>query len=405
MEKISGYIDKNRKVVGDFLFVVIVSAGGFFFSPKESSVVYDYTFRIAEALTHGRLGLSEHPSWLSELVPFGGQYFSVFPLGSVLTMVPWAVLKNLSIISALPTRPLLAIIALLIGAFSFLICSFYRVSLPRRILLSLFPLFGTWAWANLAFSGAWQLALGFAMVGELGALYFTICRKNPFLAGLFFALAFGNRTEIIATLPIFLYLLWRSSEGVSRKEFFIQGTLFLLVPFILGIATLGYNFVRFSSPFDFGYSRIPGILNEAGYSGSFFSFHAISDNFQEMLIQGWKRISAFPYFIPSGWGGSIFLFCPFLFLLFRKGAKDKIVKWSAWVAILILTFILWLHGNAGGWQVSYRYAMILIPWMLVIFLENGKSKLSWVEIVLFAVSFSISAYTFYIFTWTNLMTL
>jgi hypothetical protein len=30
-------------------------------------------------------------------------------------------------------------------------------SLGRRILLALFPIFGTWTWCNLGFGGAWQV--------------------------------------------------------------------------------------------------------------------------------------------------------------------------------------------------------------------------------------------------------
>jgi hypothetical protein len=56
-------------------------------------------------------------------------------------------------------------------------------------------------------ASAWQLALGFAMVGELGAIYFTVFNRRPLLAGAFFALAFGNRTEVLLTAPIFMFLL------------------------------------------------------------------------------------------------------------------------------------------------------------------------------------------------------
>ena len=63
-------------------------------------------------------------------------------------------------------------------------------------------------WANETMAGAWQLALGWAMLGELGAIYYTVYDRRPFLAGLFFALAFGNRTEILLTAPIFMFLLF-----------------------------------------------------------------------------------------------------------------------------------------------------------------------------------------------------
>ncbi len=57
--------------------------------------------------------------------------------------------------------------------------------------------------------GAWQIALGLALLGETAALYFTLVRPSPFLAGAFFTLAFGNRTELLLTAPFFLYFFWR----------------------------------------------------------------------------------------------------------------------------------------------------------------------------------------------------
>ena len=46
-------------------------------------------------------------------------------------------------------------------------------------------LFGTWTWTNVTLGGAWQLALGFALVGELGAIYFTVYNRKPLVAGAF----------------------------------------------------------------------------------------------------------------------------------------------------------------------------------------------------------------------------
>ena len=54
------------------------------------------------------------------------------------------------------------------------------------------------------------------MLGELGALYFTLVRPRPLAAGAFFALAFGNRTELILTAPVFLYLLANRTISDSK---------------------------------------------------------------------------------------------------------------------------------------------------------------------------------------------
>jgi hypothetical protein len=111
-----------------------------------------------------------------------------------------------------------------------------------------------------------------------------------------------------------------------------------------------------------------------------------------------RYIPEFPFLQPDPFGCSIFLASPFLFLLFREGGKHKLM---AWVAIGLLTLILWCHGNPGGWQFSYRYAMILLPWMFLLLVGNGPRRVSATEAVLFAVSIAINAMAVYEFLWTE----
>lgn len=417
---------RSAHPVSEKIFLLGSALGTFVvycFSNPKPTWFYDYTYRIAEAILQGRLGLAETPPpWLNEMVPCGGEWYSVFPLGSVLTMIPLALLKAVHWIDRFPGGLVAAAAAGGTAAIFFLLSSRHGDALGRRLMLAFLPVLGTWAWANLAFAGAWQIALGFAVLGEAGALYFTLVRRRPLIAGLFFALAFGNRTEIILTAPIFVYFLTReddasedrlgAGEGKSGGWKSLLQSLweqrraaarFLISPFLLGVLTLAYNYARFSSPFDFGYARIPGVLQEPWYRHGIFSVRAIPENARQMLFEGWRRMDRYPYLVPTGFGGSIFLSCPFLLLLFRRGARDKAAKGAAWIAIVVLTFVLWCHGNPGGWQYSYRYAMVLIPWMFLVLDENGSGKISAAEMALFSVSVAINAYATYLFLWTNTM--
>src|SRR5205085_1739167 len=159
----------------------------FYLSIKATQQHFDYTSRIASALLEGHVGLQKPaPSWLNEMVPQNGHYYSVF-------------------------------------------------------------------------------ALGIAFLGEIAALYFVLVDPRPVIAGAFFALAIGNRTEIALCLPIFLYLLLKQAvpeaKGLSalaqharqKSRMFIY---FLIVPVALGLLTALYNYARFHSFFDFGYSHI-----------------------------------------------------------------------------------------------------------------------------------------------------
>jgi hypothetical protein len=171
---------------------------------------------------------------------------------------------------------------------------------------------------------------------------------------------------------------------------------------ILGLLTAAYNYSRFHSMFDFGYARIPNVLNEPWYQHGLFSLHSIPRNMHSMLFAGWgKLLPAFPYIRPYGFGCSIFLASPFLFLLFREGGKYKIV---AWLAIAVLTIMLWTHGNPGGWQFSYRYATTMLPWMFLLIAGNGPEKFSLIEFSLFAVSVAINGMATWQFLWTTRIT-
>ena len=179
---------------------------------------------------------------------------------------------------------------------------------------------------------------------------------------------------------------------------------FSIAPGVLLALTLAYNYARFSSPLDFGNAHIPGVLNEPWYQHGILSVYAIPLNMKQMLFQQWKTLDHYPYLVPTGFGGSIFLSCPFLVLLFAKRARDPRLKLLCWAAIALLTLCLWIHGNPGGWQFSYRYAIDLLPWMYLILLENSPVNASPLDVSLFVLSVLINACATYLFFWTNYIT-
>lgn len=442
-----------------FLIIGICLAVGliYFYSNPKPQNYYDYTFRVADNVLRGSIAFKEKPpSWLNEFVPFEGNWYSVFPLGSVVTMTPFALLKVLGFIKEMPAAFISALTAAFIALFLLLIARRYDYGLDKQILLSTAILFGTWMWVNETMAGAWQLALGFAMLGELGAIYFTVYNRKPFLAGLFFAMAFGNRTEVLLTAPIFMFLLLRdsrfqiqdsrleaseiepptvkkkkkhkkkgkSSENGQDNQSFVQtlkseiskikteilnlesGMLnrlaaFCAVPFVLGVSTLIYNYVRFHSFSDFGYARIPGVLDEPWYNHGIFSVWYIPGQAWEMLWKPWETRNAFPYLVPNGFSSSILWSSPFILLAFRFGARDRILKYLAWIAIIPITFVLWMHGNSGGWQFGYRYWMVALPFVFWILLENSPRKITPLEWAAYGFSFVINAFAIYLFHWSE----
>jgi hypothetical protein len=166
--------------------ISLFAAVAFYFSTNPTLHDLDYTAEIASAFLRGDLGLREKPpEWLNEMIPYGDRYYSAFPLGAVLSMVPVALLQKASLIHDFPARILGALIAGACVYFFFQLAKAFGPDysilkpkrLTRRILLALFPVFGTWTWCNLGMGGAWQIALGLALLGETAALYFTLVRR------------------------------------------------------------------------------------------------------------------------------------------------------------------------------------------------------------------------------------
>src|SRR5213080_5170503 len=122
----------------------LFAALAFYFSTNPTLRNLDYTSEIASALLRGDLGLREKPpEWLNEMIPHGDRYYSAFPLGAVLSMVPIALLQKARLIHDFPGHVLAALIAgscvyfffQLARAFGADYSSSRRTSLARRILM------------------------------------------------------------------------------------------------------------------------------------------------------------------------------------------------------------------------------------------------------------------------------
>src|SRR5690348_9104186 len=95
----------NSRDLSIALGLALVTVLIFYFSIKPTQQHFDYTPRIASQLLEGHLGFTkEPPSWLNEMVPVKGYYYSVFPLGAVVSMLPVAILQKLKLIHDFPGR-------------------------------------------------------------------------------------------------------------------------------------------------------------------------------------------------------------------------------------------------------------------------------------------------------------
>lgn len=187
----------------------------------------------------------------------------------------------------------------------------------------------------IGFASDWwyQSRMFFSEIGAgaflIAALYFSLAKK-PWQTGAMLAISFLFRPTNIVGLPLWIYSIW----GKEKKALWS-----LLFP-LLGVGSLlVYNYLRFNSPWDFGYD---------------------SSQFNSSLLVGLTGILLSP-------GRSIFFYSPISIPAIRRGSKllygnNKMlfVLCSICVVSYVLIIAKW-HNWDGGTVWGSRLLTPVIP--------------------------------------------
>lgn len=164
----------QRTIAAGFLLCTAAFAAVYLTTTHPANY-FDYSIRIGEAMCGGHLGMKEEPpSWLNEMVPCGGAYYSVLPLGNILSVLPFAAMKKAGWLDGMPSRFMASALAAAITILAFLLSGQYKLPLRRRALLAVAPFFGTCLWANVSYGGSWQIAIGIAVAAQFASLCFLL---------------------------------------------------------------------------------------------------------------------------------------------------------------------------------------------------------------------------------------
>jgi hypothetical protein len=193
-------------------------------------------------------------------------------------------------------------------------------------------------------------------------------------------------TRLPAGLGIFFFILeiFRSPE--TRKEKLINLRKFF-IPIIIILILLGfYNYARFGSFLDQGYSRQiiinePAVIQARHYG--LMNFVHIPGNLFYMFLQspipvykdGVSHVLTFPYISSDMWGMSIFINSPFLLTLFYISYKRKTFQNLLITSFIIMIPILLFYG-IGYRQINYRYALDFLPFLFYLFMLGYKEMSS-----------------------------
>ncbi len=351
----------------------------------------DYFVRLADAMMHGRLYLTEAPSWLTELIPRDGVWYVAYPPMPAVMLIPFVALLGVDLHQQVAS----AIFGGIGVGLTYLVLCRFALEERVRVLLALVFAFGTCFFYTAEAGNTWYLSHVVAVVFATAALLLALERRLPLAVGVLLGLAVLSRLPVVLTAPAYAALLvglgWPPRLPADRPAALRSAILFgagLAVPLV--VLAL-YDVARFGSPFELGYSLIPGVLQEPYYQQGIFSIAYIPRHVYAILFQSWKYGDDFPWITPSWWGLAVPLTTPLFLWLLKARWRDPRVAWSA-VGVGLALIPLVTHGNVGFTQFGYRFSLDLQPLLFVVLatvFERGMPRLAVVAAVL-----SIAACTY-----------
>ncbi|MEO8228273.1 MAG: hypothetical protein ABI628_00775 [Chloroflexota bacterium] len=354
----------------------------------------DYFVRLADAFLHGRIYLTEAPSWLNELIPKDGGWYVAYPPMPAFLLVPFVAIFgpgfHQQVASCLFGGIAVGLAWLVFG----------RFALSGRVRLALTVVFGfgTVLWYVAEVGSVWYISHVVAVMFSMAALLLLFEKRWPLLVGLLLGCAAISRLPVGLTAPFFFAFvigLGRPPRLPARGE--REAAIRAGLAFLIGIAIptavyLLYNIARWGTVVDQSYVLIPGVLQDPIYAKhGILAFEYIPRHLHAIFLRSWNYVDDAPFFQPSWWGLSPFLTTPLLLWLGKARLRDPRVAWAA-IGITLALIPIVTHGNVGLTQFGYRFSLDVQPLLFVILatvFERGMSRWAWAAAV---ASVAICAY-------------
>ncbi len=370
----------------------------------------DYFVPLADAFLHGRLGLTEAPSYLNELVPGGnGLYYVVYPPMPALLLLPAVLVFGPDFEQAWAS--------ILLGAANVVLMSWLiegmGASRRFRIVMSLVFAFGTIVWYSAQAGSSWHFAHVVATFFMLLAIRACQLDARTGLIGLFFAAAVLARLPLALAAPFFIaYLADRTIReetddptvfgrlGADRPPFWktrvdLRGFVELGWPLaLLALFPLAeyliYDWLRFGSVTQNGYALIPGLLQEDQYRNGFFSILNIPRKLYALFLTMPVQVEEFPWIQSRLLGGlSIVLTSPIM-LWSIKARRPDWFGLGAWLAVGLILVPILLHADPGGAQFGFRYAQDFYPFIFLLTVRGLAGRLGFEAWLAIAIGFLVN---------------
>jgi len=383
---------KSRFFIFLAAFVLYASSAGAMLGTQSTTPQYVY---LANSFLQGKTYLAELPNNTYDLIFYQNHWYVPGAMAPALLLLPFVAIFGLQ------TSDIM--FGVIIGAINIVLMYDLLDHLAvatkhsTRNWLTLLFAAGTVNWWVSSLGTVWFNAQVVSVLFMTLFVRETLINKNSYLCGLWLGLSILSRPSTIFAATFYITFVVLTIE--NKKEIFRK-----LFPFFIMVGTMIvimflYNFLRFGSPFNFGYTYVQGdtelITAYSKYGGFnpifmpcniYISLLGLPNILGEPfpgtgqicwhLIRGQYAFSnLFPFINPLGM--SIFLTTPMFIYIFKAKIKIPLVK-AAWIGILSVMVPLWMYHNTGFIQFGYRYILDIIP-ILFVLLFWGVPKIGLAE--------------------------
>ena len=342
----------------DALLLGVLALAAYWLSNDGQFMFFNYHLHLAVSFLNGRLYIANPPSWLTEFAYADGKpyvYFDPFPAVFLLPLAAlWGLTVNLAKVSIVVGACNVALMRLAVGALG--------VQRSTANWCALLFGVGTVHFYASWYGNTWMLAHLLAVAALTLAWIEALGAANPYLLGLFCAIAATSRSPAALGTPIFFLI------ALHRRPR-LQTAVAFAVPLLLtGLLLAAYNFARFGDFLNNGYLLANQALLNPEYGS--FSWHYVARNIYQYLLRVPELSAHWPYLILTDHGLSLLATTPAVVLLFRRGWSERAPEAKLLgrlaLAACAMTFALYLCYFWDGWrQFGSRYTLDFTPFLIV----------------------------------------
>jgi hypothetical protein len=316
---------------------------------------------LADAFLHGQLYLS-NPTATRDLTQFNGNWYVPFPPLPALLLLPWVAVSGVSQVNTV-------LFVAMMGAFNVALAFLLLQALTRRGWTQLFTTDNVWLtilfgagsvqWYMATQATVWFISQICTVTFMLAAAWFAVARRSALLAGTALALAMLAHPKVALFYPFLAGIrleLIKAEHLPQQLRPWLGWCALTALPMIVSVVLLlGYNYARFQSFTDFGYTRAnvaPQVAGDLMVYGQ-FNVHYIPHNLWAMLLSGPTWNAREQSISPNPDGMSLLLVTPALIYLVRARKRSPLAI-GAWAAVVLMVIILLLQHRLGAIWLSVQ---------------------------------------------------